>query len=71
MTLSAEERIDALAMRGVMLYVDSDGELRARCEPCFANILDVAIPMIRQHRSEIVAYLVALSAKPRRSRGET
>ena len=65
MTLTAGERIDALAERGVMLYADANGDLRARCEPCFAHILDAAGPMICLHRAELLAYLFELDAAVR------
>lgn len=55
--LSAADRLDGLAARGVMLYCGERGELRARCEPCFAHILDAARPMIRWYRPAIMDYL--------------
>lgn len=58
--LSAAERVDALIARGVVLYVDGDGQLRARCEPCFAHVLDAAKPSIRRHRAAIIEYLNGL-----------
>lgn len=63
MTLTPAERLDALAARGVTLYLAPSGELRARCEPCFARYLDAALPAIRFHKSGIVAELVALRSK--------
>lgn len=56
-SLSSAELLDGLAARGVMLYLGERGELRARCEPCFAHILDAARPMIGWHRQAILDYL--------------
>jgi hypothetical protein len=55
--MTPDERLDALAARGVMLYLGSQGELRARCESCFAHVLDAARPMLIQHRAALVAHL--------------
>lgn len=37
------------------LYLNYQGELRARCDPCFAHVLDAARPTINQLRGAIVA----------------
>ena len=55
--MTPAERLDGLAQRGVWLYLGETGELRARCEPCFAHVLDAAIPAIRQHRAALIAHL--------------
>lgn len=55
--LSPASRLDALAARGVMIYLGESGELRAMCEPCFAHVLDAARPMLAQHRAALVAHL--------------
>ena len=60
-SLSAAERLDALVARGVMLYLGEDGALRARCESCFAHVLDAAIPAIRQHREALIAHLATVT----------
>lgn len=57
-TLSTADRIDHLAARGVELYLDDKGQLRARCEPRFAHVLDAARPTINQHRAAIIAHLL-------------
>jgi len=54
--LSAAERVDALAARGVMLYLVG-GSLRARCEPEVAPLLEAARPMLAKHRAGIVEWL--------------
>ena len=56
--MTPSERLDALVARGVMLYLGEDGALRARCEPCFAHVLDAAIPAIRQHRAALIEHLL-------------
>ena len=61
--LSPAERIDALAERGIMLYLCGNGELRARCEPCFAGLLDAARPMLRHHRAALIAQLRFMAAR--------
>lgn len=55
-TLSAADRVAALAERGIMLYVDGVS-LRARCEPDVAPLLEAARPMLAKHRAEIVEWL--------------
>jgi hypothetical protein len=50
-------RLDALAERGVIVYLDGTGELHARCESCFAHVLDAARPMLAKHRAELIADL--------------
>ena len=62
--LSAAERVDALAARGVMLYLVG-GSLRARCEPEVRALLDAARPALAMHRTALVAYLTALAAHRR------
>jgi hypothetical protein len=61
--LTAAERLDALAARGVMLYLGAKGELRAKCEPCFAHVLDAALPAIRRQKAALVAELLAMHTK--------
>lgn len=51
--LSPAERLDALAARGVMLYLTEAGELHAKCEPCFAPLLYAALPAIRHHKAAL------------------
>ena len=51
--LSPAERLDALAARGVMLYLTAAGELRAKCEPCVAPLLYAALPAIRHHEAAL------------------
>lgn len=55
--MTAAERLDGLVARGVILYLTDTDELRARCEPCFAHVLDAARPMIRVHRAQIIREL--------------
>jgi hypothetical protein len=57
-SLSPAERIDALAARGIMLYLASSGELRAKCEPCFLPFLDAALPAIRLHKAALTAHFL-------------
>jgi hypothetical protein len=66
--MTPAERLDALVAHGVMLYLSEGGALRARCEPCFAQVLDAAMPSIRQHRAALIAHLTAVTL--RRSHGE-
>lgn len=61
--MSAADRIDHLAARGVELYLNDQGQLRARCDPRFAHVLDAARPTISMHRAEIVALLSARAAE--------
>lgn len=61
--LTPAERIDGLIARGVELYLDDKGQLRAGCEPQFAHILDAARPTISMHRAAIVAVLAARAAR--------
>ena len=61
--MSTADRIDALIARGVELYLNDQGQLRARCEPSFSHILDAARPTIHQHRAAIVALLAEQAAK--------
>lgn len=58
--MTASERLDALAARGVQLYLSPLGELRATCEPEFALILAAAIPTLKRHRHSLVAELERL-----------
>ena len=67
--LSPAQRVDALAARGIMLYVDANGKLRARCEPCFAPLLSAALPMIAWNRKEIASYLLGSDTAKSRSPG--
>ena len=66
-SLSPAGRLDALAARGVMLYLAPNDELRAKCEPCFAHVLDAALPALRQHKAAIVAHLLERLTFPRSS----
>lgn len=61
--MSAADRIDHLAARGVELYLDDKGQLRARCEPQHAHVLEAARTVIAFHRAAIVAVLTAQAAR--------
>ena len=61
--MTPADRIDHLAARGVELYLNEQGQLRARCEPQFAHVLDAARTVIAFHRTAIVAHLTAQAAR--------
>lgn len=57
--LSAAERVDAFAARGIMLYAVG-ASLRARYAPESAPLLEAARPALAKHRVAIVGYLRSL-----------
>lgn len=60
--MTPQERLDALAARGVQVYLGEHRDLRARCEPELAPVLAAALPAIRQHKDAIVEHLLAATA---------
>lgn len=55
--MTPAQRLDALALRGVQVYLDDAGQLTVKCEPCFVHVLEAAVPMLRQRKAEIVREL--------------
>lgn len=60
--LTPAERVDALAARGIQLYVVGDS-LRVRCEPEVAPLLEAARPALTKHRADLVRWLQTRGAR--------
>ena len=66
--LSPADRLAAFAARGIMLYLNPTGDLRATCEPESALVLAAAVPSLKHHKPGLVAALQRMARdRPHRS----